>query len=217
MTTEEQAAAPRKRRAQQRGVDTRINIVLAALAEFADKGFEAASMRTIAERTGLQHQLITYHFQSKQALWQAVAAHIFENLEWLRRGRDDGDASLAPIAQLRLEYHEIYRTTIEHPAFHHFMLRENRPGSPQLEWISEHYLKPHFARLKPLIQAAQRAGQLPRGEPILLHYMVVSMITTLTAMGTDIQAIDGVPPDDPKTVKAFWKLIEAVLFKPASA
>lgn len=213
MTTAEQPAAPRKRREQQRAVDTKLNIVMAALAEFADKGFEAASIRTIAERTGLKHQLITYHFQSKQALWEAVAVHIFANLDWLRSERSD-DALLSPIQKLRLEYFEIYQTTVEHPEFHHFMLRENRPGSTRLRWISDQYLKPHFARLSPLIKAAQRAGDLPKGEPILLHYMVVSMITTLTAMGPDIEAIAGVKPTEPKTIQSFWKLIEAVLFKP---
>lgn len=216
MTSAQQPAAPRKRREQQRAVDTKLGIVLAALAEFADKGFDAASMRTIAERTGLQHQLITYHFQSKQALWEAVAAHIFANLEWLRRDRNAEDGSLSPIEQLRLEYFQVFQTTAEHPDFHHFMLRENRPGGPRLQWIIERYLKPYFLRLRPLIKAAQRAGDLPKGEPVLIHHLVISMITTLTAMGPDIRAISGLEPTTPQTLRTFWKLIEAVLFTPRS-
>ena len=66
-------AVPRKRAEQQRAQSTRTTILEAALAEFAEKGFEAASIRSIAERTGFQHPLITYRYPSKDLLWQAVA------------------------------------------------------------------------------------------------------------------------------------------------
>src|SRR6202140_4494533 len=73
-----------RRAEQQRAQETRATILNAALAEFAAKGFEAASIRSISERVGLQHPLITYHYRSKDILWQAVAEHVFERirLEW---------------------------------------------------------------------------------------------------------------------------------------
>src|SRR6266478_8955097 len=78
---------PRKRAEQQRSQATRSAILEAALAEFAEKGFAAASIRSIAERTGFQHPLITYHFPSKDLLWQAVAEEAFERIrrEWDER------------------------------------------------------------------------------------------------------------------------------------
>src|SRR5471032_1207771 len=78
-------AAPRKRAEQQRAQSTRTAILEAALAEFAERGFEAASIRSIAERTGFQHPLITYHYPSKDLLWQAVAEDTFERIrrEWM--------------------------------------------------------------------------------------------------------------------------------------
>src|ERR1700676_4180288 len=69
-----------KRREQQRSIDTRVTIIRAALAEFAEKGFEAASIRSIAQRTGLQHPLITYHYRTKDALWRATAEYAFEQI-----------------------------------------------------------------------------------------------------------------------------------------
>lgn len=73
-----------KRAEQQRAQETRSAILNAALAEFAAKGFEAASIRSIADRIGLQHPLITYHYRSKDVLWQAVAEFVFERIrqEW---------------------------------------------------------------------------------------------------------------------------------------
>src|ERR1700720_4361387 len=75
---------PQKRAEQRRAVDTRRAILNAALVEFAEKGFDAASIRAIANRTGLQHPLITYHFRNKDILWRATAEYAFGRIreEW---------------------------------------------------------------------------------------------------------------------------------------
>ncbi len=75
---------PRKRAEQQRSVETRAAILNAAIAEFAERGFEGASIRAIADRLDLQHPLITYHYRSKDILWRAAAEHAFAQIrtEW---------------------------------------------------------------------------------------------------------------------------------------
>src|SRR5258708_6997332 len=80
-------AVPARRAEQQRSQATRSAILQAALAEFAEKGFDAASIRCIAERTGFQHPLITYHYPSKDLLWRAVAEDTFERIReaWEQR------------------------------------------------------------------------------------------------------------------------------------
>src|SRR6516225_5766172 len=74
-----------KRAGQRRAQETRSAILDAALAEFASRHFDAASIRSIADRIGLQHPLITYHFRTKEILWRAVAEYV---LERVRRERD---------------------------------------------------------------------------------------------------------------------------------
>ena len=66
---------PRTRAEQQRSIETRASILDAAIAEFSQRGFEGASIRAIADRLGLQHPLITYHYRSKDILWRAAADH----------------------------------------------------------------------------------------------------------------------------------------------
>src|ERR1700751_3384217 len=101
--------APRKRAEQQRSQSTRAAILEAALAEFAEKGFEAASIRRIAERTGFQHPLITYHYPTKDLLWQAAAEETFERIreEWDASAAEDGD--LTPLERLRYGYRALFR------------------------------------------------------------------------------------------------------------
>ena len=92
-----------KRREQQRAIETRLMILDAALTEFAQRGFEAASIRRIAERTRLQHPLVTYHFKSKLILWRAVAEHAFAEIKtaWDRQAPPDLGSHIPTPAQVR--------------------------------------------------------------------------------------------------------------------
>jgi len=64
-----------------RSLETRASILDAAIAEFAERGFEGASIRAIADRLGLQHPLITYHYRTKDILWRAAAEHAFAQIK----------------------------------------------------------------------------------------------------------------------------------------
>jgi TetR/AcrR family transcriptional regulator len=209
-TASKKAPPVRKRREQQRAMDTRDTILRASLAEFADKGFDGASIRVIAERTGLQHQLITYHFKSKEILWQAVAEHIFERIRARWDERAPEGSNMSPIERVREEYRTLFNVTLEFPEFHHFMLRESRPGSPRMPWLAEKYLKPLMGRLLPQIAEAQEQGDLPPGDPVLIHYMLIGMTTALSSLGADMAATSGRTPENPAVVANYWTLLEVV-------
>src|ERR1700729_4385392 len=117
----ERRGRPRKRAEQQRSLETRAAILDAAIAEFAERGFEAASIRAIADRLGLQHPLITYHYRSKDILWRAAAEHAFAQIrsEWDILAPEGSE--LSPLARLRQEYTTLFRYTVAFPEFHRFM------------------------------------------------------------------------------------------------
>lgn len=156
-----------KRAEQQRAQDTRSAILNAALSEFADKGFDAASVRSIADRIGLQHPLITYHFRTKDDLWRAVAEHVFLKIreEWDLRLSDSD--SMTAVERLRLVYRTLFRFTVEYPEFHRFMRQEARTHSARLQWVADSVSGPLIEWLLPQIRAAQEQGGLPKVEPIL--------------------------------------------------
>ena len=66
---------PRKQ--QQRSIRTKQKLLDAALEAFSENGFQGTSTRNIAERAGVHHPLITYHFKNKEELWRAAADRIF--------------------------------------------------------------------------------------------------------------------------------------------
>lgn len=210
-------AQPRKRAEQLRSLTTRAVILNAALTEFAEKGFEAASIRGIAEKTGLQHPLITHHFGNKEGLWRAAAEQTFEQIraEWDTRAPVTG--SLSPLARLRAEYEALYRHTVAFPDFHRFMRQEAVSENPRLHWLAQEVLKPLIERLLPQIEQAQEQGELPRVEPILFHYMMVSLTATLSEFGAEMKVTRGLCADDPQVVDAHWKLVEQLVFARTAA
>src|SRR5262252_1306841 len=94
-------AAGARRAVQRRATDTRDRIVAAALAAFAERGFDGARTRDIAARAGVNQGLITYHFSSKEALWKAAADHIFARLGEDFGRRLEALRDVEPVARLR--------------------------------------------------------------------------------------------------------------------
>ncbi len=58
--------------------ETEQRIFEAALTVFASKGRDGARMQEIADRAGINRALLHYYFRTKQQLYQAVFAHLFQ-------------------------------------------------------------------------------------------------------------------------------------------
>ena len=203
----------RKTRAQQqRALATRAAILNAAIAEFAERGFEGAGIRRIADRTGLQHPLITYHYRSKDILWRAAAEHAFTRIreEWDLRVPEQ--APVSTLERLREEYRAVFQYTAAFPEFHRFMRQEALSRNPRLRWVAKTVLRPLIGRLLPQISAAQNENLLPKVEPILFHYMMVSLTATLSGFGPEMEVVSDLSPGDPRVAEAYWRLVEGIVF-----
>lgn len=58
--------------------DTKARLLDAALTEFVEHGYDGASTAGIAERAGVAKALVFHHFESKDALFLAVAERVVE-------------------------------------------------------------------------------------------------------------------------------------------
>lgn len=68
------ASAPTRRRRGRRpgGGDTRAQLLAAARAEFAERGYDGATVRRIAERAGVHPAMVNHWFGGKDALFTAA-------------------------------------------------------------------------------------------------------------------------------------------------
>ena len=53
---------------------------------------------------------------------------------------------------------------------------------------------------------------LPPVDPILFHYMMVSLTATLSEFGPEMQVTSGLSSEDPKIVEAYWRLVDEMVF-----
>ena len=203
---------PPRRAEQQRAVETRTQIIGAAISEFAEKGYDAASIRSIADRIGVQHPIITYHFRSKDALWRAAAEQAFAQIraDWERTVPEG--AAHSPFDCLRHEYRALFHYTVLYPQFHRFLRQETQTDNPRLRWVAEMVITPLLDRLLPQIALAQEQGLLPRVDPIVFHYMMVSLTTTLSSFGPEMEATSGIAPCDTTLAEAYWQLVDSTVF-----
>jgi hypothetical protein len=114
---------------------------------------------------------------------------------------------------LRAKYSALLRFTVAHPDFHHFMLRESRPGNPRLPWLVNTILLPAMKRLLPQIQLAQQRNELPKGNPVLIHYMLVGMCSVLSSLKDEIRQASGIATEDPRVVEFYLSLIDTFVFR----
>ena len=70
--TEPRDAAAAPPRAQAGGADTRAQLLAAARVEFADRGYDGATVRVIAERAGVDAAMVNHWFGGKDSLFTAA-------------------------------------------------------------------------------------------------------------------------------------------------
>jgi hypothetical protein len=97
------------------------------------------------------------------------------------------------------------------------MRQEAASNNPRLRWVAKTVLAPLIDRLLPQIAALQQAKLLPPVEPIVFHYMMVSLTAMLSEFGPEMQITSKLSADDPHVIETYWRLVEKLVFDaPAS-
>ncbi|MGH7785409.1 MAG: TetR/AcrR family transcriptional regulator [Candidatus Binatia bacterium] len=213
------AIAPRvvSRRAQQRGLDTRQRILLAALSAFADHGYEGAMTRDIARAAGVQQPLLNYHFGSKSALWEASITWIFDELRRTYAETFDGVEAQSPEAALRVVLRELVRFNARHPELSRVMIKEAAAQSERLEWIVGHHLRPLFDTTHDLLRAVQHDGRLRAIAPVHLYYMMIGAAGSIFTMAGSYRLLTGADPFEPRGAEAYADAIVRLFCEPIAA
>lgn len=107
--------APKPEERQRDAERTRRALLDAALIEFAAKGLAGARVSEIADRAGVNRQLISYYFDGKDGLYRALVEH------WLAREEEFGAAEL-PFDELVARYVE---DSVEERELHRLFVRES--------------------------------------------------------------------------------------------
>jgi AcrR family transcriptional regulator len=188
--------APRRRETQEPADGTRERILAAALEVFAERGFDGARTRDIAERAGANLGLITYYFDGKEKLWKAAVGRAFAPLqedlaEVFQTGSDEGE-------RLQLLVRRFVAFVAREPAFMRLMNDEGKRDSPRMRWLAEHFVRPMNEVVRGHVERAQAEGLFPGISPVSLHYIVVGAAGLVFSQAPECRYVTGVDPTDPE-------------------
>jgi AcrR family transcriptional regulator len=173
---------------------TRADLIDAARAEFAALGFAGASVRAITAAAGANLGAITYHFGSKQALYEAVVGEAMG--EVVRRvGEAVASPGRSPLDRAACVVRTFFSYFAEHPEVPRLMLQAlaSREGPPPT--IALH-LQPMLGALAELVSEGQRDGSIRPGDPRLLAIAIVSNPLHLNIVRAPLQKVMHIDMDD---------------------
>ena len=198
------------RKQQQRSVVTQQKLLDAAIEAFSENGFKGTSTREIAERAGVHHPLITYHFKNKDKLWRAAADRVFRDFRRALAASLDQHRAEDPKERMASLIRAYVRYAKSQPALHKVMVQESSYPNPRLDWLIETHLKPFFGATFELIEELQELGIAPQGDSRLLFNMIRLSSGGLLALGNELKASSGIDVDDDATLDAIADMIITV-------
>ena len=182
--------------------DLRNELIEAALSEFAAHGFDGASTRKIAERIGAHQPQINYHFESKEALWQAALTHLFE---LLAQELANADLSQLPDEELAHGLAKQIRHLVDfaarHPELNRIMIHESTSPGPRLDWLAENFVAPYYTSLKPLWKRLAQAGIAAPIDPSLFHHVLMGAVSLLFVNAHELELLAGINATEKRWIK----------------
>jgi AcrR family transcriptional regulator len=159
-----------RRRKEERPRD----IIAAALAVFAEKGFAGARMEEIARRAGLSKGALYLYFPTKEAMFRAVVRDVVvPNVEGLKAAVAVAELPFAQIVRTLLPRFAEIVTTVPVGAVAKMVIGESR-NFPELArvWHDEVILKA-IGIIAGLIEGAQARGEIRPGDPRIHAFSIM--------------------------------------------
>jgi AcrR family transcriptional regulator len=176
----------------------RERILRAADRVFGEMGFDAATVRKIADLSKTNKALIHYHFGSKEGLFGSVLDHYFEELSEKLQGALVGDG---PLSDRLTRMSDRYLQFLEkNRNFVHLIHREIN-GGKQMERVIAHMIPLFRLALQGIREAypKTRAGDLSAEHLLISGYGMI--ITYFTCSGI-VEKLIGTDPLSPKSLQS---------------
>jgi TetR/AcrR family transcriptional regulator len=159
------------RRLPTRKRDSRGDILRAAQAEFAARGFAGAGVDRLARRARGNKAMLYYHFGSKLGLYRAVLAECFEALA---AEATAAVASLPPgFAQLDAYLAALMRAVERRPHVVPIMLREIAEGGRNLDAESMRQMTAIYRVVDGVLGSGVEAGAFRPVHPLMTHFVTL--------------------------------------------
>lgn len=170
-------------------------ILEAALREFAVKGYEGTSLRSLNSELGLSHGTINMRFGSKEQLYLEAVNHGFAALlADTKRIVDSEPLPDDPLEELRVRFRSFLLASARRPYLNRLVNNEGVNPSPLLDHIFDAFIVPSTKPTRRLMQRLVADGVLePHSERSILFLLAhgASAVFSLAALSAKYDDIDG--------------------------
>jgi len=187
--------------------DGRAKILEAALERFSSQGFDGTSLRDVANTAGVMHQLVVYHFKTKEGLWRETIDDL------MRRAYPDGIGRYVESAAhatsgedaahaLKGFWRDFAWFTARNPQLHRILTFDGRAETTRFDWLLETYVRPLYGLGLELMERAQAEGRMRAGEPGRLFYACIGLVTVTFVFDRQYNAMTTLQPFSDTDVEA---------------
>lgn len=179
----------------------------AALVEFAEQGFDGASVRSLCRRLEVSHNLIHERYGTKDDLWRLAVDHGFSTLAGaLIEAAAERPAD--PYERLRAILIRYVEVTAERPELIRIINYEAIHPGERLDHLFVNYLEPAHRVADAALRLLEAAGRAHRIPAATLHFLIGHGAGGLASL----PALAGrFAPDDPDPVTQATDAVDLVL------
>jgi TetR/AcrR family transcriptional regulator len=188
------ARGERKRDAER----TRERILEAALVEFSEHGYAGARISAIAARAGSNQQLISYYFDGKAGLYQALTD----------RWRSIGGGISRPDAPLGEIVEGFLRSGVERRPWARLLAWEGLTGESGADDTTDDFL----AAMVDDVRRRQRAGEIAEDlDPAVVLLVFFAATSAPTLLPQIVRRISGQDPDSPEFLDRYGDQLRRIV------
>tara|TARA_E500000075_G_scaffold118126_1_gene116670 strand:+ start:113 stop:781 length:669 start_codon:yes stop_codon:yes gene_type:complete len=196
------------RRVQERTEVARSKLINAGVPLFAEKGFDAVSIRDIEIASGVKRGMLIYHFDNKKKFWKAVADFTFQQIEYQRDLRLDIMRDISDREGLELMIRFFVRSYAQHPEVSRLMAQEARQDSWRIDYLVVTHIRPGTIALE---KHVREILNLSAREFAHWYYIMLSASATIFSFQPECKRLFGFDPRNEEVIEAHADMIVRML------
>ncbi len=130
----------------------------AAIALFAERGYDGVSTGAVAKAAGMTQSMVHYYFGSKAKLWEAAVERVMRRRGGSFEIRQDDLQDIDPLSRLKVIIRRFVTANAGDPDLARILIHEGISRTPRLQWLAERFMRPGYALFNRAIQDGIDAG-----------------------------------------------------------
>jgi len=176
--------------------DTASQLTSVAAELFAEYGYEGTSIRMITDKAGANLGAVTYHFGSKEALYERVFGQVMEPFRphMVETVGTEG----SPLARIERFVRALFQYLRNHPTLPRLINQHLASHLPLLQSVRR-VMVGNIGQIAALIAEGQQGGTVRQGDPRLMALSIGSQPLFLSLVGQALREGTAIDQSDPET------------------